>query len=101
MSAFSERDAALARVMPKAEEACPGFAGLARAFVVSFLRLKGIATGEEITDAAIEAGIQPHDARAFGGVFLSLSKRGVIERRGFALRRKGHNTPGASIWTLK
>jgi len=41
------------------------------------------------------------DARAFGGVFLSLSRRGVIERRGFALRRKGHNTPGASIWTLK
>lgn len=84
-----------------ADEAQPGFSGAARAFVLNYLSNVGEASGEVITDSAKAFGLVPHDDRAFGGVFLALAKRGLIERAGFCPRRKGHGTQGGSIWRLR
>jgi hypothetical protein len=57
-------------------------------------------TGEELVDACQRRGIVPHDARAFGPVFRLLANRGQIEAVGFAVRRKGHGTAGARVWSI-
>lgn len=97
LDALDEGEAALRRCAEKAER--EGFdAEAASQYVLVWLAIKGEATGEEMVDAAIEAGFVPHDGRAFGGVIKRLAARGVIRRVGFALRRKGHGTAGASVW---
>jgi hypothetical protein len=40
----------------------------------------------------------PHDARAFGAVFLKLKRMGQIEEAGFVARTKGHGTAGGRLW---
>ncbi len=55
-------------------------------------------TGEELVDRCQCVGLVPHDGRAFGPVFKELSRRGLIETVGFALRRKGRGTAGARVW---
>ena len=60
----------------------------------------GPASGEKLTDLAVAYGFRPHDARAFGAVFGSLSRRGLIRCVGYCERRKGHGTAGGRIWGL-
>lgn len=55
-------------------------------------------TGEELVDHCQRLGMVPHDSRAFGSVFGTLARRGLIEAVGFAARRKGHGTAGARLW---
>jgi hypothetical protein len=58
-------------------------------------------SGEELVDHCQQRGLVPHDARAFGPVFGTLARRGLIEAVGFAARRKGHGTAGARLWRAK
>lgn len=95
--ALAERDAAIEQVSKTAGEA---FREEAKRFVVWYLRYHGPAPGETITDACKQAGIVPHDDKAFGSVYLSLSKRGIIHKTGTCLRRKGHATSGGNVWGL-
>lgn len=97
--ALAARDEAVTRVAANAEEASPGFAEAARAFVLARLA-RGPATAEDLTDAAIAAGIIPHDLRAFGPVILSLSRARLIVKAGHCARRRGHNTAGGNLWKL-
>ncbi len=55
-------------------------------------------SGEQLVDHCQSVGLVPHDARAFGPVFGSLARKGLIESVGFAARRKGHGTSGARMW---
>lgn len=55
-------------------------------------------SGEELVDACQARGLVPHDSRAFGAVFGTLARRGLIEAVGYAPRRKGHGTSGARMW---
>jgi len=57
-------------------------------------------TGEELVDGCQRRGLVPHDGRAFGPVFKELSRRGLIETVGFAMRRKGRGTAGARVWRV-
>lgn len=91
------RDDAMDRVEKKAGLQFRIDAG---AFVLRYLRLHGESSGEDITDACKEAGIVPHNDRAFGPVYMALSRQGIIEKCGTAARRKGHGTSGATIWRL-
>lgn len=95
-----QRDRAVKRVSRRAEDACERFSERVAEFVVNYLKQHGPTPGEVLTDRCKEAGIKPHDDRAFGGVYLSLSRRKVIERCGSALRKKGHGTTGGSVWRL-
>ena len=72
----------------------------AKAFVLEYLARHGEQSGETLTNACLKAGIVPHDDRAFGPVLMSLSRNGLIEKCGMAVRQKGHGTSGGNIWKL-
>jgi hypothetical protein len=67
--------------------------------VLAYLRAHGPTPGEVLVSAAGRAH-RPHDDRAFGAVFLKLSRAGLIEQAGHAKRAKGHGTAGGVIWRL-
>lgn len=92
------RDLAMGAVAANAEAHAPGFAARARAFTLAYLRERGDASGEAITDACKAAGIFPHDDRAFGPVYAGLVRDGLIEKVGQATRKKGHGTAGGNVW---
>lgn len=92
------RDRAMGLVAANAESRAPGFAALARAFALAYLRERGDSSGEAITDACKAAGVVPHDDRAFGPVYAGLARDGLIERVGHVARRKGHGTAGGNVW---
>ncbi len=96
LEAMEARDEAMERVE---ENAGPSFKERAQAFVLDFLG-HGPATGETISDACKEAGIIPHDDRAFGPVYMGLARAGRIRKAGHAVRRKGHGTSGGNVWAL-
>ena len=95
------RDEAIRRVAERAEQHRRQFLEDARAFVVRYLAEHGPTSGELLTNACKAAGIQAHDDRAMGSVFLTLARRGVIEKCGSVARTKGHNYAGGNVWGLK
>lgn len=84
----------------KAERTTGFDADAARAFVLAYLRTHGASPGEDITDAAKAAGHRPHEDRAFGPVYATLARRGLIVTAGFCMRRKGNATAGGRVWGL-
>ncbi len=84
----------------KAERLAEGFTERASAFVLGYLREHGATAGEVITDAAVLAGITAHDTRAFGPVYASLARKGLIVTVGYCMRRRGHGTSGGRVWGL-
>lgn len=102
--AKSKRDKGIRRVAQNAEYNRAKFSEDAQDFIVSFLKFAkdDKASGEDITDVCVNAGIQPHDMRAFGPVFQKLVKAGKIEKTGeTCVRRRGNLTTGGNIWRLK
>lgn len=72
----------------------------AKEFVLGYLRDNETASGEDITDACRAAGISPHNDKAFGAVYVTLSRAGQIEKAGSCERRKGRGS-GGILWRLK
>lgn len=72
----------------------------ARKFVLEYLRRQGPTSGEDLTDAMLEAGITPPGGndKTFGAIYQAMRVAGHIERYGVAMRRKGNGTLGATIW---
>jgi len=99
-SVEEERDRAMAQVGTHAEERRPGFGEAAAAFVLAYLETHGASPGELITVECSEAGIRPHDDRAFGPVYMRLAREGLIEKVGTCRRERGHGTAGGNIWDL-
>jgi len=94
------RDKAMASIGSKAEDRSPGFHERARAFVLGYLARYGPTPGEILTLRCRDAGIVPHDDRAFGPVYFTLSREGAIAKIGEVRRERGHGTAGGSIWAL-
>jgi len=94
------RDDAMRRALDAAEAKRRGFRDAATAFVVGHLRTNGPTSGEVLTDLCKAAGIRPDDDRAFGAVYMSLARRGTIQKVGTVNRLKGHNTAGGNVWGL-
>jgi hypothetical protein len=99
-AARAEGDAAGQRCAAKAARIDPEFSKKAEAAIMAHLHVVGQASGEALTDIAVAVGARPHDARAFGPVFKSLARRGLIRTVGFCTRTKGHGTAGGRIWGL-
>ncbi len=94
----AQRDSAMAQV---AANAGPCFLSQALRFVPDYLRKRGEASGEEITDACKAAGIVPENTdRAFGVVYKTLLKDKLIFRAGFCMRKKGRGTAGGSVYRV-
>lgn len=85
-----------------AEKRDPLFASKAeRAILAHLAACPGLqCNGEDLVDIAKAHGAVPHDDRAFGAVFQSLARRGLIRCIGYGIRRKGRGTAGARIWGL-
>jgi hypothetical protein len=94
------RDMAMAQVETAAERTRQMFAADAGAFVVRYLRTHGPTSGETLTRECRAAGIEPHDDRAFGPVYMRLTRAGVIEKCGTVRRERGHGTSGGNVWRL-
>lgn len=78
----------------------PHFAAKAERAILAHLRAAQQASGEELTLVARAHGAVPHDDRAFGSVFASLSRRGRIRTVDMCMRVRGHGTAGGRIWAL-
>ncbi len=85
----------------KAERVAGFDTAAARAAVLELLSDGVARSGEQLVDHCLRLGIVPHDARAFGSVFGTLARNGLIEAVGHAARRKGHGTSGARMWRAK
>jgi hypothetical protein len=92
-----ERDEAMRNIIAFAGKR---FREKAELFTLEYLAGCESASSETITDAARKAGIVPHDDRAFGPVYFSLSRAGKIVKAGVCARRKGHGTSGGTLWRL-
>jgi hypothetical protein len=69
--------------------------------MLAHLRAVRQATGEDLVDLAMANGCRAADARAFGGVFRSLSQNKVIRCvRSDLPRKRGHGTSGGKLWEL-
>lgn len=95
--AIAERNVAIETVSKNAGQR---FREAAHTFIVNYLRDHGPTPGETLTDACLQSGIIPHDDRAFGAVYLVLSRSGIIRKVGLCPRRKGHATSGGNVWDL-
>lgn len=84
----------------KAERTAPFSTEDAKAAVLELLADGRPRTGEELVDHCMRLGIVPHDQRAFGAVFRSLSGAGRIIAVGSSERKKGHGTAGARVWRI-
>ena len=94
------RDKAMGQIGSAAELRSPGFHEAARSFVLAYLARHGPTAGEILTLRCRDAGIRPHDDRAFGPVYFSLARERRIERVGAIRRERGHGTAGGSVWAL-
>jgi hypothetical protein len=99
-SAGEIRRAARVRTRIPVGEASPGFAELAREFILAYLAGSPPTSAEDLSDACLAAGIRPHDLRAFGPVVQSLARAGKIVKAGACPRRRGHGTAGGNLWAL-
>ena len=69
-------------------------------FVLGYLADHGPTSGEVIVAEAIKR-YRPHDGRAYGAIFGTLSRRGIIVKAGYVNRvLNGHGAPGAVVWQL-
>jgi hypothetical protein len=84
----------------KAERVSTFTVEAARDWVITHLHRHGPTSGEDLVDGMVLAGIKPHDTRAFGPVFASLSREKRIAHYGYAARRRGHGTAGGIIWRI-
>jgi len=55
-------------------------------------------SSEDLTDACKNAGIKPHNDKAFGPVILRLMRNKKIVRVGYGRRRKAHLSYGCAIY---
>ena len=98
--AIESGSAAAGGCLAVAQKTQPDFSDRAETCVIATLGKVKQATGEMLTDVCKRSGIVPHDDRAFGPIIARLSRAGRIRRCGYALRAKGHGTPGATVWEL-
>jgi hypothetical protein len=89
------RQAQIAAVAAKAES--QGFDSTAAEAAVLAYLTTGESSAENIVAACKRAGHVPHDDRAFGKIFASLSRRGVIVKAGSTPRYNGNP---CWIWRL-
>ena len=82
-----------------AERVHPKWTDEALTFLLSYLEKNGDALAEIVVDAAAKSGTvpPPPDKRAWGAVFNSAARRGLITNAGFA-RAATSNNSFKAIW---
>ena len=100
--ARSEGDLGMRRAERRAErETSPGFSDRLASYFYAVLVARGPQTGEQLTDAAREAGLVPGDARCCGRAFQVLLTIGADIVPGVDVpRRRGHGTAGGRLYRV-
>lgn len=98
--AIAAGDKAATACLDKTHRADPQFAEKAQAAMLAHLRAVGQCSGEVLVDVAIAHGARPQDTRAFGPVFKSMLRRGLIRVVGYCARSKGHGCSGGRLYAL-
>lgn len=100
--AIAAGERGIAQSVDAATRRDPLFAEKARTAILRHLRAcPGLqCSGEELVDVARAHGAVPPDDRAFGSVFQTLARKGLIRTVGYTVRRKGHGTAGGRVWAL-
>lgn len=98
-TATNLRDQAIAKLdAANGEE----FGRRSRDFILAYLRCHGPTSGETLVIECKAAGIIPvRDDRAFGGAFLSLSRKKLIVKVGDCKRARGHSGNGGVVWAIR
>lgn len=99
-SAISAGQQGMAISLESARKRDPEFAQKAEAAMLHHLVVCYSASGEELVDVAKAHGAIAPDDRAFGSVFQSMARRGLIRTVGYTARRKGHGTAGGRVWAI-
>lgn len=86
------------RCTTKAAANDPMFRVKALEFIVAYVKRHGTASGESATLAAVQAGIRPHDARAFGAVYAQAIRDKQLRVVGECRRVRGHGSRGGSVY---
>lgn len=76
----------------------PEFTRKALTFIVDYVQQRGQVPGESATLAAVNAGIRPKDQRAFGSVYATALRRGLIHVVGYVPRVRGHGSAGGKLY---
>lgn len=88
------------RCLDKAAANDPEFKTRALDFIVAHVREKGRVAGEDVTLAAVNAGIKPHDLRAFGSIYATALRRKLIRVVAYVPRVRGHGSAGGKVYML-
>lgn len=100
-AAHIEGERGMAISLQAAERVQPDFSETAKRAILAHLSAVGQASGEDLVDVAIAHGATPPDARAFGGIFQSLSRaKQIVCIRSDLPRKRGHGTSGGKLWGL-
>ncbi|MFV0673643.1 hypothetical protein [Variovorax sp. tm] len=89
---------AAARAVDRADVDDPEFSRKALAFIVEYVQQRGQVPGESATLAAVNSGISPKDQRAFGPVYATALRRGLIHVVGYVPRIRGHGSAGGKLY---
>ncbi|MBO9679541.1 MAG: hypothetical protein J7556_14965 [Acidovorax sp.] len=84
--------------LAKAESKDPDFGEKAFRFIVGHIREHGPVPGESATLAAVQAGIEPDDHRAFGAVYARALREKLIQVVGDVPRVRGHGSAGGKLY---
>lgn len=82
------------RAADHAEEECPGWGDVALRFVERHARAHQRFTAHELRQSAREWGlVMPPSDKAFGQVFRTAAKQGIIRKAGYAPHPERHASP--------
>jgi len=84
----------------KAEQVTEFSTAKAQEQILKLLEKEGPQTGETLVRKCKEAGLVPHDDRAFGSAFGGLRWSGRIRKIRYGPRHRGPGTSGAIVWDL-
>lgn len=88
----------MVKAIEHAERETPGWKDWATEFLVDFSKSHSIFLAEDVVTASVAAVPPPPDNRAWGGVFNSASRKGLIVNAGFA-RAKSSNNSFKALWS--
>lgn len=93
--AYALRDVGIARAEAHAERVEPGWKDEAYAILERFCAVRRgcIFTSEDVRRWAELQGFQSPVPKAWGGVFLKASRRGLIVKTGTAIAKQRHGSP--------
>lgn len=92
------RDEGMARSVARADRVEPTWSSDALRFLTAFARIHDAFIGEEVVEAARDVISAPPDSRAWGSVFQTASRRGIIHKTGQFRPARSSNLSPKPVW---